>query len=105
MTGGPPPSQLISRRPTAKGPGALPLFGLPRAARKASTVSEIETRLAPESEKIVNALTVVGRNRERAKNAHPTLRIIEVIPYLSFGDWRSLFLPHSRRVESIVDRA
>jgi hypothetical protein len=29
----PPPSQLISRRPLASGPGAFPLFGFPRSAR------------------------------------------------------------------------
>jgi hypothetical protein len=32
ITGGPPPSQLISRRPDANGAGVLPLFGFPRAA-------------------------------------------------------------------------
>jgi hypothetical protein len=42
----PPPSQLISRRPPASGPGVLPLFGLPRAALKTSTVVWIEDGLA-----------------------------------------------------------
>src|SRR5262245_32011727 len=55
MTGGPPPSQLISRRPLGSGPGLLPLFGLPRAALKASTVSVIDATLAPLSEKMVTA--------------------------------------------------
>src|SRR5215831_18909120 len=52
MTGGPPPSQLISRRPLESGPGLLPLFGLPRAPLKASTVSVIDATLAPLSEKM-----------------------------------------------------
>src|SRR6185295_17437777 len=33
----PPPSQLISRRPPASGPAALPLLGAPSAARNPST--------------------------------------------------------------------
>src|SRR5262245_12686796 len=37
MTGGPPPSQLISRRPLNNGPALLALLGLPKAARNAST--------------------------------------------------------------------
>jgi hypothetical protein len=35
----PPPSQLISRRPLASGPGLLALLGSPSAPRNASTVS------------------------------------------------------------------
>ena len=38
----PPPSQLISRRPPARGPGALPLTGLPMLARNRSTVPEMD---------------------------------------------------------------
>src|SRR5262245_65123873 len=49
ITGGPPPSQLISRRPLRSGPGLLALFGLPSAALKASTVSVIDAMLAPAS--------------------------------------------------------
>src|SRR5438876_7093947 len=47
LTFAPPPSQLISRRPLASGPGALPLLGFPRAARKASTVLGIEAAVGP----------------------------------------------------------
>jgi hypothetical protein len=42
----PPPSQLISRRPLVKGPAALALLGLPKAARNASTVGWIEPVVA-----------------------------------------------------------
>src|SRR5262245_62179078 len=84
ITGGPPPSQFISRRPVGSGPGLLPLFGSPKAARKSFTVSVIEATFGPESEKIVTALAGVCSNRETAKNA-PRFRIIDFIPYLSFG--------------------
>src|SRR5678815_1205792 len=43
----PPPSQLISRRPAASGPGALPLLGAPSAARNASTVPWMDATLGP----------------------------------------------------------
>src|SRR5262245_20897504 len=55
ITGGPPPSQLISRRPLGSGPGLLALFGLPSAALKASTVAAIATALAPLVVKMVSA--------------------------------------------------
>src|SRR5262245_31215547 len=55
ITGGPPPSQLISRRPLGS-PGLLPLFGLPSAALKASTVPVIAATLAPLLVKMVSAV-------------------------------------------------
>src|SRR5262249_27837304 len=63
ITGGPPPSQLISRRPLASGPALLALFGLPSAALNASTVSVIAAAFAPLSEKMVNAVALVGTAR------------------------------------------
>src|SRR5215470_14602292 len=60
-TGGPPPSQLISRWPVGCGP-AFPLLGLPSAARKASTVDWISLAFAP---KAVNTMGVA-----RAGTAH-----------------------------------
>src|SRR5262245_10221548 len=68
MTGGPPPSQLISRRPVASGPAALPLLGLPSAALKSLTVSVIANTFAPLSEKMVNAVAPVGTVRPTAAN-------------------------------------
>src|SRR3990172_12895696 len=43
----PPPSQLISRRPPGRGPGALALFGAPTAPRNAFTVSRISAGGGP----------------------------------------------------------
>src|SRR5204862_7199885 len=42
-----PPSQLISRRPFLSGPGLLPLLGIPKAARNASTELSIDSVDAP----------------------------------------------------------
>src|SRR5262245_26555686 len=63
ITGGPPPSQLISLRPLGNGPGALPWMGFPSAALNASTVSVIAAAFAPASEKMVNAVAPVGTAR------------------------------------------
>ena len=52
----PPPSQLISRRPPASGPAALPLFGLPAEARNASTAAWMAAALAPDAEVVIGAL-------------------------------------------------
>src|SRR5262245_33398545 len=46
ITGGPPPSQLISRRPLESGPGLLPLFGSPSAVLKSLTVAVIDAASA-----------------------------------------------------------
>src|SRR5262249_59847212 len=64
-----PPSQLISRRPPEIGPGLLPLFGLPRAARKASTVAWIDAVVAsPPTDVGVNpASTGVAKTTTKAK--------------------------------------
>src|SRR5262249_14161511 len=54
-TAGPPPSQLISRRPDESGPGLFALLGLPRAARKASTEPWIEAAFGPDAENTTGA--------------------------------------------------
>src|SRR5262249_2314998 len=72
MTGGPPPSQLISRRPVASDPGLLPLFGLPSAALKSLTVSVIAATLAPLSENMVSGGG--GARHARAETSSATIR-------------------------------
>src|SRR3990172_10383460 len=51
----PPPSQLISRRPPGRGPGALALFGAPTAPRNAFTVSRISAGGGPAALKTTRA--------------------------------------------------
>src|SRR5262245_7557272 len=70
ITGGPPPSQLISRRPVPSGPALLALFGSPSAALNSLTLSVIAAAFAPLSEKMVNAVAPVGTARTTA--ASPT---------------------------------
>src|SRR4051794_1628237 len=54
----PPPSQLISRRPPASGPGALPLLGSPSCPRKTSTVPWMPAAFEAEDEKMIGAAWV-----------------------------------------------
>src|SRR5262245_43623963 len=67
----PPPSQLISRRPLVKGPAALPLLGLPTAARNASTVVWMEAVVLfpPTENGIKSALLVPGTAKVMAAQA------------------------------------
>src|SRR5688500_16319940 len=70
----PPPSHLISRRPLGRGPAALPLFGLPSAARKASTVGWIDAvALEPPTENVTNAAVEIEA-RPSATQAIATCR-------------------------------
>src|SRR5262245_1182412 len=73
ITGGPPPSQLISRRPLGSGPALLPLFGLPNAALKSLTVSVIAATLAPASVKMV----IAGAGAAHATHARAVTSIVE----------------------------
>src|SRR3954471_21927888 len=51
----PPPSQLISRRLPASGPGALPLSGFPSWARQSFTVPWMPAAFEAEDEKTIGA--------------------------------------------------
>src|SRR5262245_41045583 len=67
----PPPSQLISRRPPTV-PGAFPLFGLPRASRKASTVAWMSPAARPDAPKTIGeAWAVFDRD---TPSSRPTVR-------------------------------
>src|SRR3954451_6560488 len=65
----PPPSQLISRRPPANGPGALPLLGLPSWARKASTVPWMPAAFEAEDDETMGAAWVATVLRPRSAAA------------------------------------
>jgi len=70
----PPPSQLISRRPLARGPAEFMLFTPPIAARNALTVGVIDAMSAPAALNVI-ALANAGLALSTSPNATATRRI------------------------------